>query len=67
MMGVWSERVNGVICEGIRVGVGTVGHMVRFARFGGGLVLMSQWWVWKRSFNVATGFALGYLLPSKCV
>ncbi|KAI8823395.1 uncharacterized protein EV422DRAFT_520900 [Fimicolochytrium jonesii] len=57
----WADRVNRIVSEIVAQVVEAIRQFIRFARFSTSLVLMSNYYFWRSSFNIATGIAQGVI------
>ena len=59
----WADRLNKLVNDIIQQVIEAIRQVIRFARFSTMLVLMSNYYLWKRSVSILTGFAQGMLVP----
>ncbi|KAI9102857.1 hypothetical protein DFS34DRAFT_610811 [Phlyctochytrium arcticum] len=57
----WGDRINRLVNDVVSQVVEAIRQFIRFARFSSGLVLMSNYWFWRHSFNLVTGIAQGVI------
>jgi phage gp37-like protein len=56
---VWTERLNTLVTDLIVQVTGAIGQFVKFARFSTSLILMSNYYIWKRSMNMLWNMSMG--------
>jgi len=49
---VWTARLNSLVTDIIQQVIGAIGQFAKFARFSTSLILMSNYYLWKRSLSV---------------
>ncbi|KAI8589480.1 hypothetical protein BDZ88DRAFT_418332 [Geranomyces variabilis] len=55
----WADRINRLVNDIVAQVVEAIRQFVRFARFSTSLILMSNVYFWRQSFNLVTGIAAG--------
>ncbi len=59
----WADRISRLVNDVIQQIIEALRQVIRFARFSTMLVLMSNYYLWKRAVLIVTGFAQGMLVP----
>ncbi|TPX73017.1 hypothetical protein SpCBS45565_g00104 [Spizellomyces sp. 'palustris'] len=57
----WADRINRLVNEIVAQVVEAIRQFIRFARFSTSLILMSNYYFWRHSFNLVTGIAQGVI------
>ncbi|KAJ3006288.1 hypothetical protein HKX48_000201 [Thoreauomyces humboldtii] len=57
----WGDRINRLVSEIVAQVVEAIRQFIRFARFSTSLILMSNYYFWRQSFNLVTGIAQGVI------
>lgn len=57
----WGEKMNKLITTIVAHVIEAIRQFIRFARFSTTLVLMGNFYLWKRGLNMLTGFAQGVM------